>query len=277
MDDDKESTSVPPQSTSSEDSVDSCEGIEAFSVCPPKEFLDTKTIHIRFIELFIRLKEFLTKLDTQTLLEACHQLNATARDHKTIPLFPPGFLDALDSPEAILNKVSYTWRWNSYSSLRCVLAACKCEDGLKLLDEFDLMIDVNKSFELFPLPPPSLKMAPTLTSSYTVLSVRIEQPQTQPVPLRYIIEMSDILSEKFGVSSHALQLLAVKVDPLVLYWMIPKSIVSFVSSGLPDQLDYLKDNGVAEVAIYPNNVLLSNGDMNVGSFALLSKKVSLCT
>ena len=54
--------------------------------------------------------------------------------------------------------------------------------------------------------------------------------------------------------------------------MISKSVVSFVSSGLHDHLDYLKDEGVAEVAMYPNTTLFSNGDLNVGSFALLSKK-----
>ena len=202
-------------------------------------------------------------------------MNVNANDHKAIPLFPSGFVEALDSPEAILNRLSSTWKWNSYSSLRCILEACNCEEGLKLLDEFESHVNVSQSFDLFPLPPPSIKMAPSSTSSYTVLSIRIDQPQTQPVPLQYITEMSDTLTEKFGVSSHALQLLAAKVNPLVLYWMIPKSVVPFVSSGLHDHLDYLKDKGVAEVAMYPNTIFFSNGDLNVGSFALLSKKVSL--
>ena len=33
-------------------------------------------------------------------LVVCHQLNVNANDHKAIPLFPFGFMEALDSPEA---------------------------------------------------------------------------------------------------------------------------------------------------------------------------------
>jgi len=260
------------ESASNEDNVDSS---EAFSICTPKAFLDAKAVHIRFLELVIQLKENLKELGTQSLLQACQQLSVNANDHKAVPLFPSSFIDTLDSPEAILNRLSSTWRWNSYTSLRFILEACKCEEGLKLLDEFELQVDVSQSFELFPLPHPSIKMAPSSTSSYTVLSVRIDLCQTQLVSLQYIVEMSDTLTEKFGVSSHALQLLAAKADPLVLYWMIPRSVIPFISSGLHEHLDYLKDKGIAEVAMYPNTILYSNGDLNVGSFALLSKKV--CT
>ena len=145
---------------------------------------------------------------------------------------------------------------------------------MKLLDEFDMSINIHQSYEWFPLPPPSTKMAPTSTSSHTVLSVRIDQLQTHPVPLQYIMEKSATLTKMFGISPLALQLLAVKANPLVFYWMMPKCVVPFVSSGLHENLDFLKGQGVAEVAIYPNSILYSNDNFNVGSFAL---KVSLHT
>ena len=106
---DQLSTSVLPWSTSSEGSVDNTEDCVVLS---PKDFLDAKSIHLRFLKLVAQLKEKLKKLSTQALLQACHQLNivVSSSNHKAIPLFPSGFLDTLDGPQAIINRLSYTWR-----------------------------------------------------------------------------------------------------------------------------------------------------------------------
>ena len=52
--------------------------------------------------------------------------------------------------------------------------------------------------------------------------------------------------------------------------MIPKSVVPLISEGVNEHLDFLKERGFSEVAIYPNTILFSTDNFSHGSFALLS-------
>ena len=235
----------------------------------PEVFLAAKSVHIRFVHLVAQLKR--KGCDPKTFLEECNKLTASASGH--IPLLGADYLQDLDDDadiKEIFNRLAFLWTWNNHTVLRALLEACNCQDGIKMLDDFESKIDATQPMELFPIPPPSMKMAPSLSSPFTVLSVRGEYDQDEPVTLQYINDVATIMTEKFEISPHALQLLAARANPLMLYWMIPKSVVPLISEGVNEHLDFLKQNGFSEIAIYPNTVLFATDNLNHGSFALLS-------
>ena len=120
-------------------------------------------------------------------------------------------------------------------------------------------------------------MAPSSSSAFTVLSIRVEYDKDDPVPLQYVNDVATIMKETFGISSHALLLLAARPNPLMFYWMIPKSIVSLISTGVNKHSDYLKENRFLEIAIYPNTILFATDHLTNGSFALLSIGLQVST
>ena len=141
-----------------------------------------------------------------------------------------------------------------------------------MLDEFESQIDTNQPLELFPIPPPSVKMAPSLSSAYTVLSIRCEHDQSKLVSLQYVNDVAKMMIENFDFSQHALQLLATRATPLMLYWVIPRCIVPLISKGVKEHLDVLKAKGFSEIAIYPNIILFAVDNLTHGSFAMLSSE-----
>ena len=218
------------------------------------------------------MKQKLKNKDPKGFLTACNKLTANASHLKTIPLVASDYLEDLDDAciEEIFNRFAFLWRWNDHSILRALLEACSCQDSIKMLDDFESQIDATQPLELFPIYPPSMKMAPSFSSVFTVLSIRGEYDRDEPVPLQYVHDVAAIMIEKFNISSHALQLLAARSNPLMLYWMIPKSIVPLISEGVNEHLDFLKENRLSEIAIYPNTILFVTNNLSHGSFALLS-------
>ena len=235
-------------------------------------FFAAKTVHIRFLNLVSQLKHKLKDHDPQNFLEACYKLPASGSDLITIPLVPFEYLEDLGDADTskIFSRLSFLWTWNNHSVLRALLEACNCQDGIKMLDEFESQIDTNQPLELFPIPPPSAKMAPSLSSAYTVLSIRCEHDQSELVSLQYVNDVAKIMIENFDFSQHALQLLATRATPLMLYWVIPRCIVPLISKGVKEHLDVLKAKGFSEIAIYPNIILFAVDNLTHGSFALLS-------
>ena len=249
------------------------DGGDISPVYQPEVFLAAKTVHIRFLNLVTQLRQNLKVSDPKSFLEACNKLSASASHLKPTPLLDVGYLQDLDdtSTEEIFNQLAILWTWNNCSILRALLETCNdCQDGIKMLNDFESQIDATQPMELFPIPPPSMKMAPSLSSPFTVLSVRGEYDRDEPVPLQYVNDVATIMTEKFGISPHALQLLAARANPLMLYWMIPKSIIPLISEGVDEHLDFLKENGLSEIAAYPNNILFVTDNLSHGSFAFLS-------
>ena len=243
-------------------------------VYQPEVLLAAKTVHIRFLNLIAQLKQKLSLCDPKYFLTAGSKLTATSSHLKAIPLLASGYLEDLDNAgiEGIFNRLAFLWTWNNCSVLRALLESCSSQDSTKMLDDFKSQIDTNQPMELFPIPPPSMKMAPSSSSAFTVLSIRGEYDRDEPVPLQYVNDVATMMVEKFGITLHALQLLAARTNPLMLYWMIPKSVVPLISEGVDEHLDFLKDSGFSEVAIYPNTILFATDNLSHGSFALLSNQ-----
>ena len=249
-------------------------------VYQPEVFLAARTIHRRFLDLVFQLKQRLRVCSPQYLLEVFNKLTASAASAghlNTIPLIPTEHSEDLNTStsEEILSRFAFLWSWNNHSILRALLEACNCHDGIKMLGDFESQIDTNQPMELFPIPPPSMKMAPSSSSAYTVLSIRSGQYQDEQVPLQYVIEVTSMMAEKFKISLHALQLLAARANPLMLYWMIPKSIVPLVHAGVNEYLSFFKKNRLTEIVIYPSTILFTNDNLGLGPFAMLSNETQL--
>ena len=247
-------------------------------VYQPELFLAARTVHRRFLDLVSQLKQSLKDHDPQHLLEVFNKLTANAESHlKTIPLIPPEHSENINTStsEEILSRFAFLWSWNNHSILRALLKACNSHDGVKMLDDFESQIDTNQPMELFPIPPPSMKMAPSSSSAYTVLSIRSGQYQDEQVPLQYVNEVATMMVEKFEISSHALQLLAARFNPLMLYWMIPKSIIPLIYTGVNEHLSFLKKNSFIEIVIYPSSILFTNDNLGLGPFTMLSDETQL--
>ena len=228
----------------------------------PEMFLAAKTVHMRFVNLVAQLKLELKGYDQQKFLDIVDQL----------AFLPSDYLEDLSnaSTEEVLDRVAFLWSWNNHSILRAVVGAANCQKGIEMLDKFESQIDATQPMELFPIPRPLMKMAPSSSSAFTVLSIRVEYDKDEPVPLKYVNNVATIINEKFEISSHALQLLAARTNPLMFYWTIPKSIVPLVSKGVNEHSDYLKEKGFSEIALFPNTILYATDHLTNGSFALLS-------
>ena len=232
--------------------------------------LSAKTVHIRFLNTLVQVNAILQKCNYQVFLEACNKLFVYASHSKVEPLLPSNYFARLDTVKEILERLSFLWSWHNCFVLRTLLEACDCRDGLKLLDDFESQVDVNQPIELFPIPRLSSKMAPSSSSAYTILSIRSEHYQDQQAPLRYTKEVAAIMEKTFGISQHALQLLAVQLTPLVMYWMIPKSIVPLISREIHKHVNVLRYTGFLEITAYPSIALFPEANWSLRSLAMIS-------
>ena len=249
------------------DTIDS--GDEQVSKLHSEMILASKSVQLKFLNTIAHVNKILQKYDSRVFLKACNKLYAYTNHTKTEPLLPSNYITNLDATEDILKKLSFLWSWHNCSVLRALLEACNCQDGLSLLDEFESQIDLNQPMELFPIPRLSSKMAPSSSSAYTVLSIRSEQYHNHLVPLRYMREVATTLEQMFGISQHALQLLAVQSAPLVMYWMIPKSIVSVINKEIHKYVNVLKFIGFSEITAFPSITLFPESNQSLRSFAML--------
>ena len=241
----------------------------------PELFLTAKTVRIRFLNLLVQMKQMLKDYSPQCFLEALHKLKASTKTDINLNMIPLISSENLEefknfSSEEVLRRSTFLWTWNNHSVLRALLEACNCQDGIEMLDEFESQIDTNQPMELFPIPLPSMKMAPFSSSAYTVLSIRCEYDKSHLTPLQYVNDVAKIMIEKFGFSQHSLQLLAARATPLMLYWVMPKSTVPLIGKGVQEHLDFFKAKGISEIAIYPSTILFDTSNLTRGSFALLS-------
>ena len=247
------SLSTDSEHSQSEDGSSNTTEDDEVSELQPEVILNAKKVHIKFLITTVEISKMLVECDTQVFLEACNMLYA---DHsKMMPLFPSDYITGLNRIEVILKRLAFLWSWHNCSVLRSLLEACNCQSGLTLLDNFESQIDRNQPIELFPIPQLSLKMTPSSSSAYTVLSIRSRHYQNQQVPLQYTMEVAEMLMETFSISQHALQLLAVKLNPVVMYWMIPKNIVSHISKEIQQHTNALRNHDLSEITVYPNVTL----------------------
>ena len=78
-----------------------------------------------------------------------------------------------------------------------------------------------------------------------------------------------MMVKKCDITQHCLQLLAMRSDPFILYWTIPKCVVGLINSNVPLHSEYLYSRGILEVLVYPDLLLTTGDDVCYGSLAFV--------
>ena len=188
-----------------------------------------------------------------------------ASDHNDIKLFSNDQLKTFSQyNSAMLLRKLCVFSWSNCSILR-TLISCSNE-GIKLLDKFEFGLDPSEPIALYPIPCFSTDMIPSDTSTYTILAVRCKV-ELYESSLQYIYDVQSVMIEKCDITQHCLHLLAVRSDPTILYWTIPKCVVYLINTNVPLHNEYLYSRGILEVLVYPDVLLTTGDDVCYGSLA----------
>ena len=227
------------------------------------------------IDQIARLLRF-SQLD---IVQLCGTLKAS--NAHNIDLFSPSQIKELskcNNTVLLFVKLTPSIAWSNHSILRAVISCC-CQ-AVKLLDEFDCRLNPLQQITSFPIPCLSSDMIPSDTSTYTILAVRCKV-ELYESSLQYIYDVQSVMIEKCDITQHCLQLLAVRSDPTILYWTIPKCVVDLVNTNVPLHSEYLYSRGILEVLVYPDLLLTTGDDVCYGALTfkcenqLLNQKVQI--
>ena len=238
--------------------------------CDSRSTPIVSTVLVLYFHLIDQLGELLQPYDEGKIMEQCGSLLAS--DHDDIKLFTSDQLkDFSQCNNAMLLRVLCLFTWSNCSILR-TLVNC-CSEATKLLDRFESNLDPLKPVACYPLPCLSSDMIPSDTSTYTILAVRCKV-ELYECSLQYIYDVQSVMIEKCDITQHCLQLLAVRSDPTILYWTIPKCVVYLINTNVPLHSEYLYSRGILEVLVYPDLLLSTGDDVSLKSTVFLCDEVS---
>ena len=163
---------------------------------------------------------------------------------------------------AMLLRMLCSFTWSNFSILRSLVSYCN--NAVKLLDKFESDFDSLQLIASYPIPCFSTNMIPSITSTYTILAIRC-RVELYESSLQYIYDVQSVMIEKCDITQHCLQLLAVRSDPTILYWTIPKCVVDLINTNVPLHSEYLSSRGILEVLLYPKLLLTIGDDVCYGS------------
>ena len=220
------------------------------------------TVYFQVSDSVIQL---LSSCYVEVLLDVCK--NMMASDKNAVKLFSDNQikkLKASDNSVLLLQRLTLFFTWSNHSILR-VLAE-QCSEAVNILDDFDSRLDYFHLIVSYPIPHFSFNMIPVDTSTHTILAIRCDQ-QLYETTLQYVYDMQSVMVEKCDITQHCLQLLAVRSDPTILYWTIPKCVVDLINTNVQLHIKYLYSRGVLEVLVYPDLLLTTGDDICYGSLA----------
>ena len=239
---------------------------------------DTLPVNVYFLNYIDQIAKLL-RFHQLKLIQLCETLKAS--DVHDIDLFSPSQIKGLNecnNTVLLFVKLSPLITWSNHSILR-VLTSCHCE-AVALLDEFECRLNPLQQITSFPILCLSSDMIPSDTSTYTILAVRCKV-ELYESSLQYVYDVQSVMIEKCDITQHCLQLLAVRSDPTILYWTIPKCVVDLINTNVPLHSEYLYSRGILEVLVYPDLLLTTGDDVCYGGLAfqcenqLLSEKVHI--
>ena len=223
--------------------------------CDSRSTTNTSIVLVLYFHLIDQLEELLKSYDYEMMIGQCRSFMAS--DHNDIKLFTVDQLKKFSQyNSAILLRILCPFTWSNCSVLRSLISHCSKAE--KLLHRFESNLDPLQPIACYPIPCLSSDMIPSDTSTYTILAVRCGQ-ELYKCTLQYINDLQSMMIEKCDITQHCLQLLAVRSDPTILYWTIPKCVVYLIKTTVPLHNEYLYSRGMLEVLVYPD-VLLTTGD-----------------
>ena len=216
----------------------------------------SSSVYILFLYLIDQVAKLLESYKPE-LIQQCNNLKAS--DIHNISLFSADKMEKLrmsNNPFILLVMLSPLFSWSNHSILKA-LVSCS-DEASKLLDKFESKLDPLEPITSYPIPCLSSNMIPSDTSTYTILAVRCKV-ELYESSLQYIYDVQSVMIEKCEITQHCLQLLAVRSDPTILYWTMPKCVVDLINTNVPLHSEYLYSRGILEVLVYPD-LLLTTGD-----------------
>ena len=203
-----------------------------------------------FFQVCDSVIELLGSCHVEVLVDVCEKLMASNK--RFIKYFSENQMKRLkscDSSLVLLQKLNLFFTWSNHSILR--VFADQCSEAVNILDNFDCRVNSFELIASYPIPCFSLNMIPVDTSTHTILTITCDQELYQST-LQYVYDMQSVMMEKCDITQHCLQLLAVRNDPTVLYWSIPKCVLHLINTNVPLHNEYLYSRGILEVWMYPD-------------------------
>jgi len=206
-------------------------------------------VYTEFLYLTDKVRELLQSCNPELLMETCRNLMAS--DVHEINLFTGEYVEKLNrytSVQSLVWELTAYSTWSDHSVLR-MLASC-CEKAVKLLDKFDSRFDPLQSLASYDVPSCLLSdMIPSEDSAFRLLAVKIDERHVQPT-LQFVYNVQSLLMDKCDITQHCFQLLAVKHDPTIIYWSIPKCVTICIRTKIIENRKKFRVNGILELSVY---------------------------
>ena len=247
----------------------------------PFSYIQASSVVMIFFQVCDSVIELLASFHIEILHNVCKNLMASHQH--AIKFFSENQMKRLknyDTSLLLLQSLSLFFTWSNHSILRAV--ANQCSEATKILYALDDRIDSFKLITSYPIPYFSLSMVPVDTSTHTILAIRCDQ-ELHKSTLQYVYDMQSVMVEKFDITQHCLQLLAVRSYPTMFYWTIPKCVVHLINGNVAVESKYLHSKGILEVLVYPDLQFTFGDHFSIGSlgfhddsiYRLLKNKVKL--
>ena len=246
-------------------------------------YIEASSLLTMFFQVSNSVIELLSSSRVEVLLDVLENLMAS--DEHTVKLFSDNQIEKLrmcDRSFWLLQKLSLFFTWSNHSILRVL--ADHCSEAVNILDDFDCRVDSFELIASYPIPCFSLSMIPFDSSSHTILAIRCDQ-ELYECSLQYVYDMQSVMMEKCDMTQHCFQILAVRSDPTLLYWTIPKCVVYLINDNVSLNCEYLHSKGILEMFVYPDSVFTFGDHVSIGLLAfcvdskLVERKVAtyICT
>lgn len=244
--------------------------LETTASVPGIQVYEIWSIHILFLYLIDQISKLLQSYKLE-LFPQCKNLKAS--DINNINFFSDDQIKQLSgyNSASILETISPLFTWSNHSVLRALVSCCS--KAVELLDEFDSKLDLYKPITSWPIPCLYHDMIPSDTGTYTILAVR-HKMELHEFSLQCVYDVQSLMVEKCGITQHCLQLLAVRSNPTIFYWTIPKQVVHLINTNVPQHSEYFYSQGILEVSVYPNLLLTTGDDISLGSFTFVCESGS---
>ena len=234
-------------------------------------YIDPSSLLTVFFQVCDSVIELLASCHVEVLVDVCENLMASNKcPNKFFSDNQIRKLKKCDSSLLLLRRLSLFFTWSNHSILRVL--ADQCTEAVNILDNFGGRVDSLELIASYPIPYFSLKMIPVDTSTHTILAIRCGQELYEST-LQYVYDMQLVMMEKCDITQHCLQLLAVRSDPTILYWTIPKCVVYLINTNVPLHSEYLYSRRILEVSVYPDLLLTTGDHVSVGSLAFCDDSI----
>ena len=180
------------------------------------------------------------------LIERCKQLMAS--EVYKIKLFSVDYLEKLKNYKtsyALLKMLCVFWSWNNHSILTSLAEFSRL--AVSLLKEFSSQMLLSYPIASYPFS--SLVISLDVDKS-TLLTFQYKDNLKDSLHLVY--DVQSLLTEKCDITQHAIQLLAVKENPIELQWMISPAVVDLVNQKIKQHFQCFANKGIVAILIYPD-------------------------